>query len=254
MRRNARLIQLGALIGLVGLWELATATGRVDPALLPRPSDVALALAALAGDAAFRGHAAITAGRVLAAFAIGAPLAIALGCLIGESVALRRNLGPMVSFLLAVPQSIFLPVFIQLLGVGALQKIVFGVTHIVFVLAVTTIGAVQAVPRAQVLALRSFGASRRQIYTRLYLPAMAPLLVNGLRIAMIFNVLGILIAEMYAAQSGLGLLLTRWGEDYQIRKLMAAVVLVSAVTILFNEAMRACEARLDPRHAAGGRA
>ena len=61
---------------------------------------------------------------------------------------------------------------------------------------------------------------------------------------MIFDIIGILLAEMYASRTGLGVLLLRWGESYAVNKLMAATVLISAATILINELMRIWEARI----------
>jgi ABC-type nitrate/sulfonate/bicarbonate transport system permease component len=88
---------------------------------------------------------------------------------------------------------------------------------------------------------RSFGASRLRIYQSIYLPAMAPQVVTGLRIGIIFGIIGILLAEMYASRTGLGVLLLRWGESYAVDKLMAATALISVATIVINETMRIWE-------------
>ena len=73
---------------------------------------------------------------------------------------------------------------------------------------------------------------------------MAPHVMTGLRFGMIFNIIGILLAEMYASRSGLGMLLLRWSESYEVNQLMAATIFISVVTILINEAMRLWEARV----------
>ena len=93
-------------------------------------------------------------------------------------------------------------------------------------------------------ARRSFGASRLRIYRSIYLPAMAPQVVTGLRLGVIFCIIGILLAEMYASRTGLGVLLLRWGESYAVDKLMAATVLISVATIIINETMRIWEVRV----------
>ncbi|HUI11852.1 MAG TPA: ABC transporter permease subunit, partial [Xanthobacteraceae bacterium] len=95
-----------------------------------------------------------------------------------------------------------------------------------------------------VVLARSFGAGKLRIYRSIYLPAMAPQIVTGLRLGIIFDIIGILLAEMYASRSGLGVLLLRWGESYAVDKLMAATVLISVVTILINELMRVFEHRV----------
>lgn len=243
MRRQAVIYQLLFLIGFLGLWEALSQSGIVDNEDLPAFSNVMVVLVSLLGDAEFLGHAGDTVLRVVVAFAIGAPFAISVGFLLGEKRYLGEILNPVVHFLLAVPQSIFIPIFILLFGIGFLEKIVFGVTHIIFVVIVNTVAAVASVPRSHVLAARSFGANSTQIYLRIYFPAMLPLLVTGLRLGMIFNIIGILLAEMYSSRTGVGQLIFQWGEDYQVTELMAGIVLVSIATIGINELMRIWEAR-----------
>lgn len=246
--RQARIAQLASLVLFLGAWELASRVGGVDPKVLPPFSSVVDTMVAMLGSGSFRGHALVTLTRVIVAFAIGTPLAILAGFYVGERAALNRKIAPPLNLLVAIPQSMLLPLFILLFGVANVQKIVFGVTHIFFVLMLTTIAAVHSVPANFVLAARSFGASATQIYRQIYLPAMLPLLVAGMRMAMIFDVVGILLAEMYASQSGIGYLMMRWGEDYKMKELIAGVLLIAIATIAFNELMRAWESRLGAKN------
>lgn len=243
MRQRAVIYQLLFLVALLAIWEVASRTRFVDPELLPPASHVTAAIGGLLVDAQFLRHSGDTLLRVAVAYAIGVPLAISIGLVLGEKLLLGEIVNPFIHFVLAVPQSIFLPIFILVFGIGFIEKVAFGITHILFVVIVNTIAAVRSVPRAYVLAARSFGATPTQIYSRIYLPAMAPLLVTGLRLGMIFNIVGILLAEMYASRTGLGQLIHTWGEEQHITRMMAAIVIVSVVTIAFNEAMRLWEAR-----------
>jgi ABC-type nitrate/sulfonate/bicarbonate transport system permease component len=244
MKPLVLLAQLTFLLLLVGAWEIAERIGAVDPGILPSPSQVIVALRALVHSSDFLADALDTIVRVIAAFAIGAPLALAAGFVMGENIDLGRSLAPIFNLVLAVPQSIFLPIFVLVLGLGFTEKLVFGITHVFFVVAINAMAAVREVPHGQVVLARSFGAGRLRIYRSIYLPAMAPLVVTGLRLGLIFDIIGILLAEMYASRSGLGVLLLRWGESYQVDKLMAATVLISLATILVNEVMRIVEVRI----------
>ncbi len=224
-------------------WEVATRLNWIGIEVLPPFSTAVEKLFELLGDRSFLKDFGATAGRVAAAFAIGAPAALLAGFVLGEWREAERFSRPIINFALSIPQSIFLPIFILVFGIGAMQKIVFGITHLFFVTLVNTIGAVQSIPKEQVIALRSFGASRWQIYTRLYLPGMLPLVLTGLRLGMIFNILGVLLAEMYASQTGLGKAIFTWGESGDTVPLTAAIIAVSASTILINEIMRMFERR-----------
>lgn len=230
---------------LFGGWELTARLALVDPALLPRFSDVCLLLWQMLQQPRFIADIGVTAGEVAVAFAIAAPLAISTGFLLGERVHLAETFNPVVHFILAVPQSIFLPVFILAFGIGFVEKVLFGMTHAYFVIVVNSFAAVRSVPRPLVSAARVFGASRSQIYTRIYLPAMLPLILTGLRLGMIFCIIGVILAEMYASRSGIGRLIFSWGEGYQVPELLAGILLLSVLTIAVNEVMRLAELRVS---------
>jgi ABC-type nitrate/sulfonate/bicarbonate transport system permease component len=226
---------------MIGLWSLGSWIGAFDPSILPPPAKVAAALQALLRNNDFLGDSLDTVTRVAVAFAIGAPLALAAGFVMGENIGVGRSLSPIFNLVLSVPQSIFLPLFVLIFGLGFTEKVIFGITHVFFVVAVNAMAAVRQVPHGQVMLAHSFGASRFRIYRSIYLPAMAPQVVTGLRLGIIFDIIGILLAEMYASRTGLGVLLLRWGESYAVDKLMAATVLISVATIVINESMRIWE-------------
>jgi NitT/TauT family transport system permease protein len=184
----------------------------------------------------------VTAAECLFAFAIVTPLALGCGFLIGESRRLERVFGPALQMLLTVPKSIFLPVFVLMLGIGFAQKVVFAVVLTFFIVVPTGIAAVHSVPRGLVVAARAFGATRGQLYTRIYVPAMAPLVLGGVRLGLIFAVHGVVFAEMYGAEYGIGRDIVLWGEQFQMDYLLAAVLLVVVFTVVLNELVQLCEA------------
>ena len=245
MNPRVLVLQLGFFVALFGLWQIASDHAWVDPAFLPSPATILVHMRRILATADFWREAEDTGIRVLAAFAIGAPCGLLAGFALGSSARMRQALSGLFNLVLAVPQSIFLPIFILLLGLGFTEKLVFGLTHVFFVVAVTTAAAVREVPASHVLAARSFGASQARIYRSIYLPAMAPQIVNGLRLGLIFTVIGILLAEMYGSQTGLGILIFHWGEAYQVPDLLAGTMIISIVTVLANEAMRLWEGRVS---------
>jgi len=239
------LAQTAIVLVLLGLWQLAASLHLADSSVLPAPAGVAAAAGTLLTTPSFLSDAGITFMRIAVAFLIGAPIALLTGFVLGENVLAGKTLGPVFNLALAVPQSIFLPIFVLLLGLGFTEKIVFGITHVFFIVTVNTIAAVREVPHGFAVAARSWGASRTRIYRDVYLPAMAPQVMTGLRFGLILDIIGILLAEMYASQDGLGLTLSRWADAMAVDKLIAATILISVVTILANEALRTAEARVS---------
>ena len=244
MRRHERLIVAAAILALFALWEGLARLGLVDPSLAPAPSVVAAALVRLAGRPEVLASLGVTAWEVAAAFLLATPLGLGLGFLLAEVPALGALFRPLVNFLFGVPKSIFLPVFILVFGVSVPQKIAFGVFTTIFVLIVGGIAAVQSVPPELITVSRAYGASRAQIAREIYLPAMAPILLESARLGMVFNITAVLLCEIYGARDGIGYRIASWGENLQMPQLYAALVIVAAAAVAVNEALRAVERRL----------
>jgi ABC-type nitrate/sulfonate/bicarbonate transport system permease component len=242
---RASIVRLGIVIALFGLWELLSRTGAVNPRLLPAASDALSTLVELVQRPSVRGDLLVTGSEVALAFLIAVPTGAAIGLLIAESRYWGEVLRPLLFFLFSVPKSIFLPMFILAFGIGYAQKVGFGFFSTVLIVAMSTAAAVESVKPDHVTVARSFGATRLQIVSRIYLPSMMPVLLEALRVAMIFNFTGVILAEMYAAREGIGHAISNWGENFQMRQLLAGVVLVSLLAILFNEAVRWAERRCE---------
>ena len=206
------LIRVALLGSLLVLWEIAPRLGWTDPEVFPPLSLVLRTLVELLQDHRFMGNIWITAQRVVMAFLIAAPLSIAVGIYVGERVALYRAVSPLLQLSLSIPQSILLPVFILALGIGSLQKVVFGITHIVFIVVLNAIIAARSVPTGFSLVARSFGATTAETYLKFYLPAMLPYLMTGLRLGLILDIIGVLLAEMYGSRDGVGTMLFHVGR------------------------------------------
>jgi NitT/TauT family transport system permease protein len=243
--RRASLARLAIVIALFGLWELLSRTGTVNPRLLPAASDALSTLAELLQRPRLCGDLLVTGTEVVAAFLLAVPAGVAIGLLIAESRYWGDVLRPLLFFLFSIPKSIFLPMFILAFGIGFAQKVGFGFFSTLFIVAMSTAAAVESVKPDHVTVARSFGATPGQIVSRIYMPSMLPVLLEALRIAMIFNFTGVILAEMYASREGLGHAISNWGENFQMPQLLAGVILVSLIAILFNEGVRWAERRCE---------
>jgi NitT/TauT family transport system permease protein len=224
-------------------WELLPRYGVVNPRLLPPLSDVLAMLAQLLGRAQVHEAIGVTAAEVLVAFVIAVPLGAAIGVLAAENEYFGAIFKPMLFYVFSVPKSIFLPMFILIFGIGFQQKVAYAAFSTIFIVIMSATAAVESVKADHVLVARSYGATRGQILLRVYVPSMMPVLLETLRISMIFNFTGVMIAEMYASRTGIGHLIANWGENFQMRQLFAGVILLAAVAIVFNETVRYLEAR-----------
>ena len=235
-----RLLLVG---GVLVLWEALPRSGLVEDDLVPPFTDVVRTLWELLGRSQFRGDLATTALEIIAAFAIAAPLGALFGMVIAESPYLSRIFDPLLFFLFGIPKSIFLPLFILSLGIGFWQKVAFGCFSTGLLVLLSTQAAVRSVKPDHLLVAHSYGATRRQIMSRVYLPSMLPILLEALRLAVIFTFTAVTLAEMYASRTGIGHNIETWGENFMMKPLLAGVLLLSLTAILVNEAIRWVERR-----------
>lgn len=230
-------------IYLAAVWELVARLGYVDPFLLPPASTVVAKLGELLTRDAFIKSLRVTGVETAVSFIIAAPLGIAVGYFLAENQYWGTVFRPFFNFLFSIPKSIFLPMFILGFGIGFSQKVAFGVFSTIFIVVISMAAAAESVrPEFKVVA-HCYRASPKQTFFHVYLPAMLPGILEALRLAMIFNFTGIILAEMYASREGVGNLIANWGESYMLPELLAGVIAVSAIAIAFNEVLRALEER-----------
>ena len=218
-------------------------TGAVNPRLLPSASDTLAMLAALLQRASVRTDLAVTAGEVATAFVLAVPVGTLIGFMIAENRYFADVVKPLLFFAFSIPKSIFLPMFILVFGVGFAEKVGFGFFSTIFIVIMSTTTAVESVKVEHLTVARSYGATAAQIAFRVYLPSMLPVLLEALRISMIFNLTGVILAEMYASRDGIGHLIATWGENFQMEQLLAGVLMIAAIAMTFNELVRSVETR-----------
>jgi len=225
------------------VWEGAARAGLVDPLFVPAPTAVAIALRRVLGEALpALGRTLLTA---LVAYALAVCLGVGLGLIIGA----RRYLGEVLSpFLIAaygVPKILVLPWIILILGTGAAPAVLYGTLHGFFPVLLLVIGGVRDVDRSWLTVARAFGARPWQLYSRVILPAIVPAVLAGMRLGIVFALLGVLVVEMFAGVRGMGAELAARANAFQAPELFAATLLVSTVSIAIVLALDALGDRLS---------
>jgi ABC-type nitrate/sulfonate/bicarbonate transport system permease component len=240
---GAKTARIAIVMAAFALWEMLSRTGLVDSRLLPSASDSLRMLAELLQRASVRNDLVVTASEVASAFVLAVPIGVLIGFLIAEHRYFAEVMKPLLFFAFSIPKSIFLPMFILVFGVGFAQKVGFGFFSTIFIVILSTTTAVESVKDEYLTVARSYGATRVQTAFRVYLPSMLPVLLEALRISMIFNLTGVILAEMYASRDGIGHQIASWGENFQMKQLLAGVLMVAVIAIAFNELVRSVETR-----------
>ncbi|MGA3402968.1 MAG: ABC transporter permease subunit [Acetobacteraceae bacterium] len=235
------LLRLVLLCCVLLAWEILPRAGAIDSELVPPFTDVLRTLGTLLARPQLQTDLAVTALEIVVAFAIAVPFGAVLGLVIAESRYLSLVFDPLLFFLFSIPKSIFLPMFILTLGIGFWQKVGFGCFSSTLLVLLSAQAAVRSVQPEHLLIARTYGATPFQLVTRVYLPSMLPILLEAMRIAVIFTFTAVILAEMYASRSGIGHEIETWGENFMMRQLLAGVLLIAVAAIGMNEAIRRVE-------------
>jgi NitT/TauT family transport system permease protein len=248
---DERFVLLGRIILMVGLligWELA---GRfVDPIWISMPSLIAARLIRWAGDDLVL-HAATTVAEMAMGLALGVPAGILAGILLGRSPLLATLLRPIIVALYSVPLVTLAPLLILWFGLDMEPKVVLVAVVVFFLIFFNTFSGVQAIDRDLVASFALMGASRREEFQKLILPAASAWILAGLKIALPYALIAATVGEMIAARRGLGFLVTRSASQIDMTGLYAALIVLMLIGVAIGAAANALEAHVLRWRASG---
>jgi len=235
-------------LGLVGaallIWEAGARTFG-DPLFVSPPSRVIVAMLHLSREKDVTAAVILTCWELIAAFALSLIIGLTVGLIVGMHRFTRASIYPIILLLYGMPLVTVLPLFVIIFGIGAASKIAFGVSHGVFPIVMSVVAGVQNIKPILLTSARSMGASRRQILASVVFPHMLPSLFTGMRLGMSAVLLGVLLAELYVSQSGVGYLTSMFTQTFQPQKLFALVAVLAAIAVTLNELCRLSERRLS---------
>ena len=242
-RVRVLLLQALTIAAALAVWEAVARAGWVDPLFVPAPSAVVAAFSRIGGSALV--GLADTLGKTLVAYAVAVVLGVGAGIAIGSTRALARVLNPFVVALYGIPKILVLPWIVLLLGFGTAPAVVYGAIHAFFPVLVLVAGGVRDVDRHLLTVARAFGARPWHLYVKVILPAVVPSILAGMRLGIVFSLLGVLIVEMFAGVRGMGHVMGALANGFQAPELFAVTALVSAASIAIVLGLDALNERLS---------
>jgi NitT/TauT family transport system permease protein len=237
---------LSPLVLVVALlaWAWVTASGLVSPILLPSPGAVAAGIGTLLTASWFPDHLITTALEMVMGFVLASLSAFATGVVLAHIPLVRRVLYPYLVIFQVMPMVVLAPVVVIWFGFGIESKVVVAITTAFFVVLVNTLAGIDRVQRNSLLLMRSFVASRRQIFFMLTLPSSLPYVFAGLKTAATLALIGALVGEFVTARSGLGRLLTQFSFALKQDLVFATVFVVGALGVVMYSAVALLERRI----------
>ena len=182
--------------------------------------------------------------RLLLGFLLAAVLSVVVGVAVGRSRAVSEYVEPIIHFVRAIPPPALLPLFLVLLGIGTAQKVALIATGVFPPILLNTIDGVRTVDPQLLETARAFQVGRVRQLTHVVLPAAAPKIFTGLRIAMSIAVILMVISELVASTDGLGFRILQEQRNFRFVELWAGLVVLSALGVLLNAALAVVERRV----------
>jgi len=194
-------------------------------------------------------------GVSASAFAIGLSIAIAVGLpvgvLLGRSAALNAMFDPFITAFNATPRLVFLPLFLLWFGLGMWSKVMIVFIGALFPILINTYEGVRNADRVLINVVRSFGATEWGIARLVVVPNALPYIVVGLRLAIGRAVLGVVVAEFFGSEAGLGVVMVRAASRFQVDVVFAGLIVFAVLSLLMTGLVKLLEDRLSrwrPQH------
>ena len=203
---RAYLLAPPALLAFLCLWQLLVTLRSYPTFILPAPAVVFHKFVLAATDGTLLHHAWATLREVILGLALGLSVATCLGYVFAKSKSLERLLSPYIVASQAIPIVALAPLLVIWFGFGTLSKVIVCALTVFFPVLISTIVGLRSVDEKLVDLMRSYGATRRQTFTMLEVPAALPVLLGGLKIGVTLSVIGAVVGEFVAADEGLGFL------------------------------------------------
>ncbi len=189
------------------------------------------------------------------AFAVGLGLAIIaglpLGILLGRSRTLNAMFDPFITAFNATPRLVFLPLLMLWFGIGLWSKVAIVFLGALFPLLINTYEGVRNADKLLINVVRSFGAGEWDIARLVVIPNSLPFIVVGLRLAIGRAVLGVVVAEFFGAQDGLGVVMVRAASSFQVDVVFAGLIVFAGLSLIMTGLVKLLEERMSrwrPQH------
>jgi NitT/TauT family transport system permease protein len=221
-----------AWLTFAGAWQLAVWLELAPPVLLVGPGDVLAALAGKLRNANFGRDIAVSLARILLSFAAASAIAMPCGLLMGAFPLAAACVNPIVAAFRYLPAPSFVPLLLMTLGPGDPQKMALLFIGVVFFLITLIADNTRAVPSELVETAATLGARRHQTLARVILPASLPGAVVAHRQMLAVSWTYLVVAEIVAADEGIGAVMVRSQRLLQTDAILACILTIGVLGLL----------------------
>lgn len=232
-------------------WQLFARAEVVSPLFLPKPTDIVLALKDGFADGSLFTAIAWSAEHFAIGMGIAMIVGVPLGLLMGSSRVVDAVLSPYVWAMASLPRVAIVPLLILILGFSAKAEVTLIFLSALFPIMINCMAGPRTVEASLLRAGRVFGANRFQLYAKIVFPYTLPFIISGINQGMTRGLVGMVIAEIFGGNQGLGYVTQRAGETFDAALLYGALFMLVVFSLTFVQTIRWLEIKVAPwRHQA----
>ena len=241
-------IRLVSLALALALWQVVGLN--TDPVLFTTPSKVVVA----AVDMVWTGELWQALWPSLIVLCIGLTLAIVFGITVGLLLArfhiLDVAMTVYITFLYSIPSVALVPLIVLWAGYEMTAKVIILFLFAFFPMVINTYQGVKSVDPKLLEVGRAFRCSERQLWGNIVLPASLPFIVTGIRLAVGRGMIGMVLADLYTAISGIGYLIVRTAGVLEVDRMFVPIVTLGLLGVTLTALLRYVEKQVAPWTAA----
>ena len=249
-----RILTILLFCASMAAWEVLVRALEVPIFIVPPPSKVAVALWRGFASGLYLTHLYYTVAETILGFLLGAALGFFLGTAVATNRYVEYFLYPYIVMFQSLPKVALAPLIIIWFGLGLTSKVVNAALIAFFPLLVNTMVGLRSADEDRVNLMRSLAANERQIFWMLRLPGALPFVMAGLDVAMIFALIGAIVAEFVGARWGLGMLIQSMNFTMDVSGQFSVLIVLSVVGLILNRCIQFIRRRVlfwDPSEKEG---
>ncbi|MGH7760912.1 MAG: ABC transporter permease [Candidatus Dormibacteraceae bacterium] len=183
--------------------------------------------------------------EVVYGFGLAIVIGLPVGIVMGWYKPIRYALDPFVSFFYSTPRIALTPLLVIWLGIGIWSKVAVIFLGAFFPIAINAMAGIRSLDPLLLRAARSFGARDSQIFRTIALPGTVPFILTGIRLGVGHALVGVVVAELIAAQYGIGKLMLDSFDVFNMATGFAALILIAVTGVVLTVAIQRMERRFD---------
>lgn len=234
-------MRVGFAVALIAAWQLVVSLQLIDRTVSSSPIEVWNALATAVTGSELWLNLADTMIAAVLAFVMASVVGVVTGIGLALLPSVEKVVAPFLDAINAMPRIALAPVFVVAFGLSISSKIALAFSIVVFMVISAARAGVRSVDVDVAVLARTLGATRRQMFTKVLVPVAVPSIFGGLRLGLIYSILGVVTAELIASRSGVGQLLQKYAGLFQTAEMYAVLIALAVVAGLINAGMTRLE-------------